>query len=144
MPVQQREFRMNLDSSYVYAWLAIKQWINEWLILRPPAGLIWASVITVYFKNLFKLPLKLNCFYSFHSEPTLQMKAWWESNINDWFRFMHTQKWNCAASTFGKQNYNVLSPNLHIHVPYLWAIYIFPGSVCLFGCNKMGRQILGI
>ncbi len=27
---------------------------------------------------------------------------------------------------------------------YLWAIYIFPGSVCLFGCRKIGRPILGI
>ncbi len=27
---------------------------------------------------------------------------------------------------------------------YLWTIYIFPGSVCLFGCSKIGRPILGI
>ena len=27
---------------------------------------------------------------------------------------------------------------------YLWAIYIFPGSVCLFGCSKIGRPILEI
>ncbi len=27
---------------------------------------------------------------------------------------------------------------------YLWAIYIFPGSVCLFGCSKIGRPFLGI
>ncbi len=27
---------------------------------------------------------------------------------------------------------------------YLWAIYIFPGSVCLFGCSKIGRPTLGI
>ncbi len=27
---------------------------------------------------------------------------------------------------------------------YVWAIYKFPGSVCLFGCRKKGRQILGI
>jgi hypothetical protein len=27
---------------------------------------------------------------------------------------------------------------------YLWAIYIIPGSVCLFGYRKMGRPILGI
>ncbi len=47
-------------------------------------------------------------------------------------RFMYSQKWNCAA----------LFP-----IPtslYLWAIYIFPGSVCLFGCSKIGRPILGI
>ncbi len=39
----------------------------------------------------------------------------WEYDINVWFRFMHSQKWNCAASLFPKQNYNVLSPNFHIH-----------------------------
>jgi hypothetical protein len=27
---------------------------------------------------------------------------------------------------------------------YLWVIYLFPGSVCLFGCSKIGRPILGI
>ncbi len=27
---------------------------------------------------------------------------------------------------------------------YLWAIYIFPGSVCLFGCIKIGWPMLGI
>ncbi len=44
------------------------------------------------------------------------MKGRWESNINVWFRFMYSQKWNCAASIFTKQNYNVLSHNFHIHV----------------------------
>ncbi len=29
---------------------------------------------------------------------------------------MYSQKWNLAASLFPKQNYNVLSPNFHIHV----------------------------
>jgi hypothetical protein len=28
-------------------------------------------------------------------------------------------------------------------VTYLWAIYIFPGSVCLFGYRKLGRTITG-
>ncbi len=37
---------------------------------------------------------------------------------------------------FPKQNYNVLSPNIHI--------YIFPGWVCLFSCSQIGRPILGI
>ncbi len=32
--------------------------------------------------------------------------------------------------------------NFYIHV--LWAIYIFPGLVCLFGCSKRCRPILGI
>ncbi len=45
---------------------------------------------------------------------------------------MCSQKQNCAA----------LFP-----VPtfmYLWEIYIFPRSVCLVGCRKIGRLILGI
>jgi hypothetical protein len=32
----------------------------------------------------------------------------------------------------------------HSAFMFLWAIYIFPGSVCLFGCSKIGRPILGI
>ncbi len=47
---------------------------------------------------------------------TLQMKVWWESNIKAWFPFMYSQKLNCAASLFPKQNYNVLSPNSYPHM----------------------------
>ncbi len=67
---------------------------------------------------------------------TLQMKGQWESNINVCFRFIYSQKWSCMASLFPKQNYNVLSPNFHIHV--------FPGSICLFCYSQIGRLILGI
>ncbi len=61
----------------------------------------------------------------------LQMKGQWESNINVWFPFMYSQIWNCAALLFPEQNYNVLSPNSYTHI-YLWEIYVFPGSACLF------------
>ncbi len=47
-------------------------------------------------------------------------------------RNKYSQKWNCAAS---------------FPIPtfmYLWAIYIFLGSVCLLCCIKVGRQILGV
>ncbi len=38
-----------------------------------------------------------------------------------------------------KQNYNVLSPSFYTHI-YVWEIYIFPGSVCLFCCRKYVDQ----
>jgi hypothetical protein len=50
------------------------------------------------------------------SEGILQMKGLWESNINVWFPFMYSQKLNCAASLFPKQNSNVLSPNSYTHI----------------------------
>jgi hypothetical protein len=42
---------------------------------------------------------------------------------------IYSQKWNCAASLFPKQNYNVLSPNFLIHVSVtdpgnIWLTYI--------------------
>ncbi len=47
-------------------------------------------------------------------------------------RFMYSQEWNCAAS---------------FQIPtfmYLWAIYKFPESVCIFDCSKIGRPVLRI
>ncbi len=59
----------------------------------------------------------------------LQMKVRRESNINVWFRFMYSHKWNCVASLFPKQYYNVLSPTFGLSTfMYLWAINIFPPS----------------
>ena len=45
---------------------------------------------------------------------------------------MYSQKWNCAAS-FPVPTFK-----------YLWAIHIFPGSICILGWSKIGRPILGI
>ncbi len=46
--------------------------------------------------------------------------------------YQKSEKWNCVTS---------------FPIPtfmYLWAIYIFPILVCLFGCSKIGRPIFGI
>ncbi len=74
-------------------------------------------------------------------EYALQMKAWWESSINVGFPFKYSQQWNCAASLFPKQNYDVVSPSSTLTC--LWEIYIFPGLVCLF-CSQICGPILGI
>ncbi len=74
----------------------------------------------------------------------LQIKGRQESSINVWFLFMYSQKWNCAASLFPKQNYNVLYLSFHTHIQYLCEIYTFPGSVCLFCCSQICGPILGI
>ncbi len=45
---------------------------------------------------------------------------------------------------FPKQNYNVLSPSSYTLI-YLWEIYIFPGSVCLYpAAGKYVDRSLGI
>jgi hypothetical protein len=70
---------------------------------------------------------------------TLRMKGRWESNRNVWFPFMYSQTWNCNF-----QNRIIM---FCLPVPtliYLWEIYIFPGSVCLFCCRKICGLILGI
>jgi hypothetical protein len=69
----------------------------------------------------------------------LQMKGWWESNINVWFPVMYFQKLNCYF-----QNRIIM---FCLPVPtliYLWQIYIFPRSVCLFCCREICGLILGI
>jgi hypothetical protein len=71
--------------------------------------------------------------------PALQMRGQWESNINVWFPFMDSQKWNCY--------FQIRIIMFCLPVPtliYLWEIYIFPGSVSLFCCRKICGPILGI
>ena len=76
----------------------------------------------------------------------LQMKGQWESNINvhtvPKIGFMYSQKWNCAPRHF--QNRIIMFCLPISTFMYLWAIYIFPGSACLFCCSQIGRPILGI
>ncbi len=61
-------------------------------------------------------PVQITDNYFLYHLLTLQMKGWWESNINVCFLFMYSQKLNCAASLFPKHNYNLLSPNSYTHI----------------------------
>ncbi len=61
----------------------------------------------------------------------MQITAHCKDNIPK-IRHTYSQKWNCAAS---------------VPIPtftFLWAIYIFLRSVCLFCCRKIGRPIVVI
>ncbi len=49
-------------------------------------------------------------------------------------QFMYSPKWNCLA-LFSIPTF------LYLHI---CTIYIFPGTLCLFGCSKIGRSILVI
>ncbi len=74
----------------------------------------------------------------------LQMKGGrWESNINVWFPFMYSQKWNCAASLFPKQNYNVLSLNSYTHTS-VRDLYISRIGLPILGCSQIYGPILGL
>ncbi len=69
----------------------------------------------------------------------LQMKGRWESKINVWFLVIYSQKWKCYF-----QNRIIM---FCLPVPtliYLWEIYIFTGSVCLFCCREICGPILRI
>ncbi len=74
-------------------------------------------------------------------QTALQMKGQWESNINVWFPVMYSQKWNCAASLFLKQNYNALSPNSYTHIS-VRDLYI--SRIGLLYCSQICGPILGI
>ncbi len=79
---------------------------------------------------------QLTLLYSFFTLHARQMKGQWESNINVWFPFKYSQKWNCAASLFPKQNYNGLSPNfLHSHICERF-IYFQDGCGPILGIYK--------
>ncbi len=69
----------------------------------------------------------------------LQMKGRRKFNINVWFLFMYSQKWNCYI-----QHRIIMFCLLVPTLIYLWEIYIFPGSVCQFCCKEISGLILRI
>jgi hypothetical protein len=68
----------------------------------------------------------------------LQMKGWWESNINVWY----IQRNETAQSCYF-QNRIIMFCLPVLTLIYLWEISIFPRSICLFCCRKY-VLILGI
>ncbi len=103
---------------------------REWIRKRRQQKSTDLSVICSLRINLSK---KLYFFKLWRCRcvPYTANEGQWEFNINVWFRFTVqyvSQKWNCTALLFPKQNYNVPSPNATFH--FHWVIYIFPWSVC--------------
>ncbi len=66
------------------------------------------------------------------------MKGRWESNTNVWFRFMYIPR-NETARPHYFQNIIIMFCLPISTFIYLWAIYLFPGPVCLLACSKIGR-----
>jgi hypothetical protein len=71
------------------------------------------------------------------SGPTLQMKGRRESNINVWFPFMYSHKWNCALCNHLISKTEFKCSVSQLLISHLWEIYIFPGSVCVFFCSQI-------
>ncbi len=83
----------------------------------------WFKIIfglTQIFEDL-KVCCKFSHIFKVHTANEGSVR---ESNINVWFWFMYSQKWNWAASLFPKQNYNVLSSNFLIHDLSVSDLYI--------------------
>jgi hypothetical protein len=57
-----------------------------------------------------------------------------------------TPKHHCTENqiyVFPELKLHSLDPNFYIYVSVSDLYTVFPGLVCLFGCSKLGRPILG-
>jgi hypothetical protein len=114
-----------------------------WLVVSNRIAFVWGGTVDDIFgkyqskARLFEAEIKAGQQQILHYKlqsckiirvdfwATLQMKSWWESNINVWFPFMFSQKWNVQPWVF--QNRIIM---FCLPIPtliYLWEIYIFPG-----------------
>jgi hypothetical protein len=111
--------------------------VASWVMPYPRQYFIIIYGISLMPRRFFILEPKgreaacLGYFYCFNTL-SLRMKGRWACSINVrfpfsinvWFPFMYSQKWNCGASLFPKQNYNVLSPKSYTHT-YIYERFIY-------------------
>jgi hypothetical protein len=67
---------------------------------------------------------------------------WWESNINVWIPHLCIPRNETVQPCDFQNRIRMFCLPISTLI-YLWEIYIFPGSVCLFCCNQLCGPILG-
>ncbi len=107
-----------------------------------PTGGVWRGNMIVRILVIMHPPADTNAEAAGSIVHELQMKVRWESNINVWFPFMYSQKWTERPHYF--QNRIIMFCLPFPTVIYLWEVYIFPGSVCLFCSSQICEPILRI
>ncbi len=122
-------------------WLFLSSSLRKFLYRNSEMFLtIYSTVnfiLTILWFNL--CPFIVSFQYWVRPSPTLQMKGWWESNINVWFPFMYSHKWNCYF----------LNMIIMFRLPVptlidLWEIYISRIGLPIFCCRDICGPILGI
>ncbi len=75
--------------------------------------------------------------------PETKIGVWgWNLKMFLLLSFLHTQYKEDPNYVFPEMKLRSRVPNFTFM--YLWAIYVFPGSVHLFCCSKIGKPMLGI